>query len=253
MQPKFLYFDLGKVLVDFSYDQMLAQIGAVAGIEAEAARAALFDGDLLRHFETGRLSAAEFYEAFCAATGSRPDFAALAAAASEIFWINLPMLPLVAQLQQAGYRMGILSNTLRVALGLLLGPLSHRGRGVRRPRAKLPHRRGQTGGGHLPRRRRTGRRAAGGNLLRRRHAAARRRRPQRWVSTPCSSPRPRHWRPNCAGEARGGTIERAVTEIFQDTLSACAVFSVLSPFLSRFPSCSAIFFNSTSRSMGLAR
>jgi FMN phosphatase YigB (HAD superfamily) len=111
MQPKFLYFDLGKVLVDFSYDQMLAQIGAVAGIDAEAARAVIFDADLLPQFESGQLSATEFYEAFCTATGSRPDFAALATAASAIFTLNLPMLPLVSQLQQAGYRMGILSNT----------------------------------------------------------------------------------------------------------------------------------------------
>ena len=33
------------------------------------------------------------------------------AAAADIFELNLPMLPLVAQLQQAGYPMGILSNT----------------------------------------------------------------------------------------------------------------------------------------------
>jgi FMN phosphatase YigB (HAD superfamily) len=111
MQPKFLYFDLGKVLVDFSYDQMLAQIGAVAGIDADAVRAVLFDTELLRQFESGKLSAAEFYESFCTATGSRPEFAALATAASAIFSLNLPMLPLVSQLQQAGYRMGILSNT----------------------------------------------------------------------------------------------------------------------------------------------
>ena len=121
MQPKFLYFDLGKVLVDFSYDQMLTQMGAVVGIEAEAVRAVIFDGDLMRHFEAGRLSAAEFYEAFCSATGSRPEFEALAAAASEIFWINLPMLPLVAQLQQAGYRMGILSNTCALHWDYCLG------------------------------------------------------------------------------------------------------------------------------------
>ena len=111
MQPKFLYFDLGKVLVDFSYEQMLAQIGAVAEIEPEAVRAALFDGDLLRQLECGRLSSAEFYEAFCAATGSRPDFTVMATAASAIFSLNLPVLPIVAQLQEAGYRMGILSNT----------------------------------------------------------------------------------------------------------------------------------------------
>ena len=42
MQPKFLYFDLGKVLVDFSYDQMLAQVAAVAGVDAEAVRGGHF-------------------------------------------------------------------------------------------------------------------------------------------------------------------------------------------------------------------
>ena len=111
MSPKFLYFDLGKVLVNFSVDQMLDQIGVVAGIDAEAVRAAVFDGGLMRRHETGRLSDRQFYEEFCAATGSRPDFQALAAAAGDIFTLNLPMLPLVTQLRQAGYPMGILSNT----------------------------------------------------------------------------------------------------------------------------------------------
>ena len=32
-------------------------------------------------------------------------------AAAEIFQLNLPVLPMVAQLRQAGYPMGILSNT----------------------------------------------------------------------------------------------------------------------------------------------
>jgi glucose-1-phosphatase len=111
MQPKFLYFDLGKVLVNFSTDQMLRQIGAVAGVGAEEVRAAVFAGGLMREFESGRLSDREFYEAFCTAISRRPDFDALAAAASEIFELNWPILPLVAQLRQAGYRMGILSNT----------------------------------------------------------------------------------------------------------------------------------------------
>jgi len=35
----------------------------------------------------------------------------LIAAAAEIFELNLPVLPIVAQLRQAGYPMGILSNT----------------------------------------------------------------------------------------------------------------------------------------------
>jgi glucose-1-phosphatase len=111
MQPKFLYFDLGKVLVNFSTDQMLRQVGAVAGVGADEVRATVFAGGLMREFESGRLSDREFHEAFCTAIGRRPDFDALAAAASDIFDLNTPMLPLVAQLRQAGYRMGILSNT----------------------------------------------------------------------------------------------------------------------------------------------
>lgn len=111
MSPKFLYFDLGKVLVDFSVDQMLAQIGAAAGIDAEAVRKAVFDGGLMRRHETGQISDRQFHEAFCAATDSRPSFDALASAAADIFTLNLPVLPLAAQLRQAGYPMGILSNT----------------------------------------------------------------------------------------------------------------------------------------------
>jgi glucose-1-phosphatase len=111
MPPNFLYFDLGKVLVDFSVDQMLGQMAAVAGITAQRVREAIFAGGLMREHECGRLTSREFYEALCAATGSRPDFERLAAAAAEIFSLNVPMLPLVAQLRQAGYPMGILSNT----------------------------------------------------------------------------------------------------------------------------------------------
>jgi FMN phosphatase YigB (HAD superfamily) len=111
MQPKFLYFDLGKVLINFSVEQMLSQMAAVAGVTAAQARNAVVDGRLIHDHEAGRLSSRQFYEAFCTATGTRPDFDRLAAAAAEIFGLNLPVLPIVAQLRQAGYRMGILSNT----------------------------------------------------------------------------------------------------------------------------------------------
>jgi glucose-1-phosphatase len=111
MQPKFLYFDLGRVLVNFSVDQMLAQVGTVAGIDVETVRNAVFAGKLLHHLESGQLSTGQFYEAFCAATNTRADFDRLVRAATEIFELNLPIVPIVAHLRQAGYRMGILSNT----------------------------------------------------------------------------------------------------------------------------------------------
>jgi glucose-1-phosphatase len=121
MQPKFFYFDLGKVLVDFSVDRMLQQIGAVARIPAEQVRAVLFGDGLMRQHEAGRLSTRELYEVFCAAIGSRPDFDALAAAVGAIFELNRPMLPLVAQLRQAGHAMGILSNTCETHWEYCLG------------------------------------------------------------------------------------------------------------------------------------
>jgi glucose-1-phosphatase len=111
MQPKFLYFDLGNVLVNFSVEQMLRQIGDVAGIDSQQVRDAIFAGNLLHDHELGRLSSRQFHEAFSAATGTHADFDRLVAAASQIFELNVPVLPIVAQLRQAGYRLGILSNT----------------------------------------------------------------------------------------------------------------------------------------------
>jgi FMN phosphatase YigB (HAD superfamily) len=114
MQPKFLYFDLGKVLIHFSAERMYQQIADVAGIGVEKAQAVISGDGLLRQYESGRLSDREFYEEFCVKTGSRPSFDAMATAASEIFDLNLPMLPLVTQVRQAGYPIGILSNTCTI-------------------------------------------------------------------------------------------------------------------------------------------
>jgi HAD superfamily hydrolase (TIGR01509 family) len=111
MPPKFLYCDLGKVLINFSVEQMFRQMGEVAGVEPARVRAAVIESGLQRQYELGQVSSREFYEAFCRGTLSRPDYAALARAANDIFELNASILPVVDQLHQAGYRLGILSNT----------------------------------------------------------------------------------------------------------------------------------------------
>jgi glucose-1-phosphatase len=111
MQTKFLYFDLGMVLVTFDVGQMLRQIGSAAGVSSEQAHEAVFGDGMMRQHEAGQLNSREFYEAFCSKIGSRPNYDRLIAATADIFELNLPMLPIVSQLQQAGHRMGILSNT----------------------------------------------------------------------------------------------------------------------------------------------
>jgi HAD superfamily hydrolase (TIGR01509 family) len=111
MSPKFLYFDLGKVLVDFSVERMCRQMGEAANIDAALVRETIFAGGLQDQFECGRISDRQFHELFCQRTGSRADFDALAEAGNDIFNINLSIVPVVAQLAQAGHRMGVLSNT----------------------------------------------------------------------------------------------------------------------------------------------
>jgi HAD superfamily hydrolase (TIGR01509 family) len=111
--PKFLYFDLGKVLVDFSVQQMCRQMSAASGAAPEQVWQALFNDQLQKQYELGRISGQEFYETFCQKTGTRPDYHALETAASDIFVLNLAVVPLVAHLRQAGYPLGILSNTCR--------------------------------------------------------------------------------------------------------------------------------------------
>ena len=62
-------------------------------------------------YEAGELSSHQFYDEFCHRTGTRPGFDALAFAAGSIFAVNHSLTPVVAQLQAAGYRLGLLSNT----------------------------------------------------------------------------------------------------------------------------------------------
>ncbi len=109
--PRFLYFDLGMVLLEFSVERMLRQMAAVTGVGPEALKEILFDRGLMQQYETGAISSREFYELYCGRTGARPDYDVLCLAGSDIFSLNVPMLPIVAQLRQAGYRLGILSNT----------------------------------------------------------------------------------------------------------------------------------------------
>jgi putative hydrolase of the HAD superfamily len=109
--PKFLYFDLGKVLLRFDVRVMCRQMGEAAGIDPARVYQVLWEHPLQKDYERGRIGTREFYEAFCRDTGTRPDFHALLRAGSDIFDLDASMVPIVAQLGRAGHRMGILSNT----------------------------------------------------------------------------------------------------------------------------------------------
>jgi len=111
MAIRFLYFDLGNVLLTFSHQLAAEQMADVAGVSSEQVWQLVFAGDLQRRYETGEISDQQFYEAFCTALNVRPGFKDVQRAASQIFEINMPIVPLVSQLAAAGHRLGILSNT----------------------------------------------------------------------------------------------------------------------------------------------
>jgi len=62
---KFIYFDLGNVLLNFSHQRMIDQVAAVAGISAALVQQHMFDNDLENRYETGELNSAQFHEEFC--------------------------------------------------------------------------------------------------------------------------------------------------------------------------------------------
>ena len=111
MPPKFIYFDLGNVLLFFDHALASRQMAEVAGVSEARVREAIFDSGLQWQYEAGQLDSRQFYEEFCRRTETHPDYGALAHAAGAIFRVNASIKPVVAQLAGAGYRLGLLSNT----------------------------------------------------------------------------------------------------------------------------------------------
>ena len=106
-----IYFDLGRVIVHFDVGRMCRRMAAVTEVSPEHVHAVLFEQGLQRDYELGRIQEDEFFELYCRRTGKRPPRDRLFEAANDIFRLNLANLPIVAQLQAAGVRLGILSNT----------------------------------------------------------------------------------------------------------------------------------------------
>lgn len=115
MLPRFLYFDLGNVLLTFDNELMRRQLAEVSGVEEAIAHQALLpNGDTTDpqwRFEAGQFTADEFYEHFCTAVGSRPAREVWNVAAADMFAPIEASFELVDRLAAAGHRLGVLSNT----------------------------------------------------------------------------------------------------------------------------------------------
>lgn len=111
MRPEFIFLDLGNVIVNFDRARSYRQMAVVADVDEGRVRKAIEDGGLQEAIERGGIDWPAFHEEFCRRTGSSPCPDALARATSDMFDLNVAILPVIAGIERAGIPIGILSNT----------------------------------------------------------------------------------------------------------------------------------------------
>jgi len=108
---KFLYFDLGNVLIRFSTDRLFQQASTVVGQTPQWIFENLYSSEMLHRAECGHLSTEEFYRYVCELLpGKEIPFESLLVAVNDIFWLNEPMRPTLERIAGTGLPLGLLSN-----------------------------------------------------------------------------------------------------------------------------------------------
>ena len=108
---KFIYFDLGNVILHFSHQRMINNVAVAASLDEESVQKHLIDSNLEDRYETGEFNSQGFYDEFCKTANVTCDKAALLEAVGDIFWLNGDIVPVISQLWTANMPLGILSNT----------------------------------------------------------------------------------------------------------------------------------------------
>ena len=112
---KTVVFDLGKVLLDFDYGIAARKLSRRSRMEPGPLAHLLSQSELIYRFETGRLSAREFFEEVRAAAGFSGSFEEFAECFSNIFTPIEPMVQLHERLRREGFRTFVFSNTNELA------------------------------------------------------------------------------------------------------------------------------------------
>ena len=108
---RFVYFDLGNVLVTFDHQIGIHSLSKLADRSQHLVRAAIFDSDLQTRFETGLITQQQFTDEVNRALETQLAVGDVMEAISAIFQPNEPILQALRRVRSAGLPMGILSNT----------------------------------------------------------------------------------------------------------------------------------------------
>lgn len=111
MRDRFVYFDLGNVLVKFDHAIATRQLADLAGCSVDAAQYALFDSGLEIRYETGLVTSSEFVAELNSQLGASLSEASVLEAVSAIFEPNSEILRGLEHVRASGVGIGLLSNT----------------------------------------------------------------------------------------------------------------------------------------------
>jgi epoxide hydrolase-like predicted phosphatase len=109
--PKALLFDLGKVLVPFDFKPAYATMRSLTGLDAAEIRTRLNSTALVRDFETGHITAADFAAEVVRLLGLRCDLAAFSRIWNSIFGPETLIPDTWIESLRAHYRLLVVSNT----------------------------------------------------------------------------------------------------------------------------------------------
>ncbi len=112
--PPAIIFDFGNVIAHFDYNRAGTRLGRSLGLSGQAfvdqARAAGF-ADVLRDYESGGLTSANFYRRVADLMGLSIDYEEFRKGWVDIFTLNQSIVPVVAELNRRNYRLILGSNT----------------------------------------------------------------------------------------------------------------------------------------------
>ena len=108
---KTIIFDLGNVLVFFSYEKIISQISSLSGLSPHIIKELLIRKELHGAYESGKISDEEIYNIFLKEAPQSFSQEQFFLAASDIFQLNDPIYPFVKALKKRGFRLILLSNT----------------------------------------------------------------------------------------------------------------------------------------------
>ena len=114
--PEVVVFDLGKVLVDFDYSLAARKIAARSAVSAAEVHRFIEHSPLLYRFETGQLTAEQFFTEVQQAAQYQGTFAEFTAYFADIFTEMPPMTQLHARLRAQDVPTFIFSNTNELAV-----------------------------------------------------------------------------------------------------------------------------------------